>query len=348
MKTKRIGWVDSLKGFGILLVILGHISTSNILFFNFDPVLLKNYIFSFHMPLFFFISGFLFNSKKWLPMPKKFLESRVNQILVPYLNFTVIAILFMALVRVLFNHHHVFLDLSLDEMFYNTIFAHYEKIINGHLWFLPALFITEMLYFLCVKLLKNKYLVGVAVLSLAAVGAHYSSLTLPWHLNSALFALLFYASGKAFQKKQDTLLDCGLWTPALITCIHYSLAFSAKYDLQLRAFGNEYLCYLTAMSGILFYSYVFYTLEKYGAGMHPLQWFGKNSIIILSTHGILFLLIKLLTGISSGDELFFITVLLEIPTIKLINKYTPWVIGKPFKISGLILKFRKNSISALK
>lgn len=46
--SNRIVSFDILKGGGILLVILGHIQI---------PYMLKTVIYSFHMPLFFFVSG---------------------------------------------------------------------------------------------------------------------------------------------------------------------------------------------------------------------------------------------------------------------------------------------------
>ncbi len=54
MSEKRIEWIDVLKGIGIILVILGH-----------THVLFRTYIFSFHMPLFFFISGYLFTIDRY-------------------------------------------------------------------------------------------------------------------------------------------------------------------------------------------------------------------------------------------------------------------------------------------
>ena len=48
---KRIDYLDYTKGFGILLVILGHIYDAS------NPI--KIWLYSFHMPLFFIISGFL-------------------------------------------------------------------------------------------------------------------------------------------------------------------------------------------------------------------------------------------------------------------------------------------------
>ena len=50
MSKKRIEWVDISKGIAIILMIIGH---SGI------PHFLNNWIYSFHMPFFFFISGVL-------------------------------------------------------------------------------------------------------------------------------------------------------------------------------------------------------------------------------------------------------------------------------------------------
>ena len=54
---KRIEWIDMAKGIGIILVIMGHIS--------FRPESLNVWLCSFHMPLFFFLSGLTYNSTKY-------------------------------------------------------------------------------------------------------------------------------------------------------------------------------------------------------------------------------------------------------------------------------------------
>ena len=50
---ERLNWIDSLKGFGIFCVTFGHLACN---FF------IETHIYSYHMFLFFFISGFLHNS----------------------------------------------------------------------------------------------------------------------------------------------------------------------------------------------------------------------------------------------------------------------------------------------
>lgn len=52
---ERLDHIDACKGIGILLVILGHTNV---------PSIVHTIIYSFHMPLFFIISGYLFSEAK--------------------------------------------------------------------------------------------------------------------------------------------------------------------------------------------------------------------------------------------------------------------------------------------
>ena len=52
MEYKRLKWLDIAKGLGIILMVLGHTSI---------PKFASDFIWSFHMPLFFIASGFTTN-----------------------------------------------------------------------------------------------------------------------------------------------------------------------------------------------------------------------------------------------------------------------------------------------
>lgn len=54
--SKRIDWVDVAKGVGIFLMVMGHSSM---------PDAVNRWIYSFHMPLFFLLSGLVFNPGKY-------------------------------------------------------------------------------------------------------------------------------------------------------------------------------------------------------------------------------------------------------------------------------------------
>lgn len=55
MRNERITYLDALRGFAILLVVIGHLIQSNYQDALSNPIF--NIIYSFHMPLFFFLSG---------------------------------------------------------------------------------------------------------------------------------------------------------------------------------------------------------------------------------------------------------------------------------------------------
>lgn len=82
--SNRIGWIDALRGFAIFLVVMGHLIQMR---WWPDGSVIKEYIYSFHMPLFMFISGFL--SRKCINLAsqreiKEYLQRKAFQLLVPF------------------------------------------------------------------------------------------------------------------------------------------------------------------------------------------------------------------------------------------------------------------------
>lgn len=51
---ERISWIDMAKGYGTLLVIYAHLGVDS----------LWSWMYSFHLPLFFFLSGYVFHGQK--------------------------------------------------------------------------------------------------------------------------------------------------------------------------------------------------------------------------------------------------------------------------------------------
>lgn len=54
LSNKRNDTYDIVKGIAIILMVIGHSGC---------PYYLKNYIYLFHMPIFYFVSGYFFNEK---------------------------------------------------------------------------------------------------------------------------------------------------------------------------------------------------------------------------------------------------------------------------------------------
>lgn len=85
-KTKRISYIDNLKAVLILLVILGHsIQYSEIN--NFEKNIIARYIYSFHMPLFMLISGYLSYKIEYTFYN---IKKRFVQLVIPFVIWSVI------------------------------------------------------------------------------------------------------------------------------------------------------------------------------------------------------------------------------------------------------------------
>ena len=179
--TNRVLWIDWCKGIGILLVLLGHTLRTD---------LSLVYIYGFHMPLFFFLSGLVCNEKKfnW----NTFLRSRFNTLIIPYVVFYLLTWLYWLLVERSFRP----IELEWWEPLLGMLYgAQWHGLMdhNGILWFLPCLFMTEVLFY-AVSRLERLWIQFVVVALLAVIGLMIKS-NFPWCLNIAMVTLQFFWAG---------------------------------------------------------------------------------------------------------------------------------------------------------
>lgn len=91
MKKRDLS-IDALKAFAIFLVVLGHYIQSTIQ--NYDDNYLFKLIYSFHMPLFIFISGYL--SYNINGLKSNYLNRRFISLIIPYLSWMVVSSVFLS------------------------------------------------------------------------------------------------------------------------------------------------------------------------------------------------------------------------------------------------------------
>lgn len=136
ISTGRKYWIDVLRALGIILVVLGHVSKEP------NTVI---FIYAFHMPLFFLLSGFLFNRHRY--DLRTFIIRRSQKLLLPYAFFYLLTLLWWWLVECNFSPPVC----SGITWWQRLIPLMWGSNINGWmshnivLWFLPALFSTEVL-----------------------------------------------------------------------------------------------------------------------------------------------------------------------------------------------------------
>lgn len=142
---ERYKELDLIKGIGIILVYLGHSFNLKELDWNIIYIYLYSTVYSFHMPLFFFISGFLSNTNKNINL-EKFYKGKIKRLLVPYLFINLIDFIPRTLFPQLVNSKFGGIK---EVVFYGTKIS----------WFVYTLFIIFMFFPFLDKyiLKKDKY-----------------------------------------------------------------------------------------------------------------------------------------------------------------------------------------------
>jgi fucose 4-O-acetylase-like acetyltransferase len=141
----RLHWVDYAKGIGIFLVIVGHVLrglvNSSILQPSALLLLVDRWIYGFHMPLFFFISGLFV--KRSLSKPfKDFLLDKLYVIAYPYFLWSLIQMSIQALASRYTNTNQI----SLADI-WQIIYQPYQQF-----WFFYTLFAILIVYGILHKL----------------------------------------------------------------------------------------------------------------------------------------------------------------------------------------------------
>ncbi|MGE6631935.1 acyltransferase family protein [Bacillus sp. NPDC077027] len=328
----RLEWVDAAKGIGILLVVMAHVPTSDTF---------KQFIYSFHIPLFFLLSGMMFQPKSLSAIA--FIQKKAKSLLLPYLYFSIITYVFWFSVTRFFAFKH---QTDIDPFVpFTGIFLsnadHSRLTHNPAIWFLTTLFIVEVLFFFLHRLAKGKTsaLLSLTILcgGIGYVTTLYLHQSLPWNVNVTFTAVVFYSIGYLAKhvfvelKSDPTLLLC----TGLLMTSGYIQSFNTRIDMRVNDLGHIFIFYLCALLGSAAVIYMSFKLKQSSI----LTYLGRNSIVILVLQFVGIDIVKAFVyyglGIDISDTkqlswmLFYTiaTLLLMVPCITFFKKY-PMLLGK--------------------
>ncbi|WP_028973460.1 acyltransferase family protein [Spirochaeta cellobiosiphila] len=329
----HIIWIDNAKAIGIILVMVGHL--------NFPKEIII-WLYSFHMPLFFFISGILAKSGKEHSI-FKFIKNRAERLLVPYFMFALFSYLFWLLIGRRFGADSS-LDINLLKPLLGILYSNGINnwlIFNAPLWFLTCLFITEIEFFMISKLTRVRMLIVLLLMiTLGFLLSKNQIIRLPWGFNISLVSISFYAIGYyskfllEFNIKKSTALLLFILT--LVVNIKLS-SINGRIDMNGNYYSNIGLFYLNAILGILSVYFISKLINK-----NKLTLFiGKNTLVIMALHiiiysflkGIMVFILRLNYTILDGSivyNLIFVSIaLIFLCVISLfLNAFFPLAIGK--------------------
>ncbi|MBQ9375895.1 MAG: acyltransferase family protein [Ruminococcus sp.] len=287
---ERVSWIDIAKGLCIIFVVLGHVMS---------PGVIRTYVYSFHMPMFFLLGGICYKHKYSF---KSFIIKRAKGILIPYFVFSVISILLFFVAAKIMPSISDVLNCDLKD---NTLVMLYGNSkpdcmkYNSPLWFLPCYFLVVIEAF-GIESLKQKvkfaYFREVAIvvnIIVATLLNLFLKLRLPFQLETSVSMLVWYELGVLAGEKLDnkkSISGKSRIITIVITLACLVSGFVMGYinrritgtSLQVREdiYGSFALYYFGAVAGIIGWCLVSRLICKSAV----FEKLGQMSIAILVLH----------------------------------------------------------------
>lgn len=344
MVEKRIEWLDFAKGLGMLFIMIGHAKPQSILSIE---------LYTFHVPLFFFLSGYIFNYKKYNSI-KLLYDNKVRTLIIPYFVFSSISYIYF-IFDYASNHNYTFNIIS------SNILIPLIRIITaygcGPLWFIACLIVCEFIFLIILRYSLNEKRLCALLFICSAIGYLYAriiDILLPWAIDTAFSAIVFYGLGYLFNKHIESIQNFISWKIASVALLVNVASgyFNLKYipfighvDMIFNSYGNYFLFYISSCSGI-FAVVSFCMLAKINNMLRrPFIYIGQNSFIFLAFHETIIypliehicmnllragIVLPMEEGIFATAKVLGTTLLLY-PVTFVINSYFPYVLGRGSK-----------------
>lgn len=298
MEKKRVGFVDIAKGIAIICVIMGHTLSA------YCPMdkRLTMFIYSFHMPLFFIISGWCLKTTDVKIVPV--LIKKARQLLVPYILIN--GIKFLAIGKLSQGKRKFIRRLIYaagNDMPKGLDAQPVRKI--GMTWFLVALFVCQILY-LCVKKASEEYNISmwILVIALAMLAVQLKdTVCLPFGIQNGTYGMLFYHIGYVIKKKQIFEKSIKEISPESIILGLFVWGICAKWGgvAMHKAAYTGVISVAGPVCGTYFVvKFSQFIDEKNKAASKFLSWCGKFSMYIYAMHALDIIVLDKMEEFVSG------------------------------------------------
>ena len=355
--TQRISWIDNAKALGIIAVFYGHVLFPKFFAYGSLTAFIQyKLIYSFHMPLFFLLSGYLVKEtqhRKFLTFIKNKFMTRI----VPFIFFNILIMPFYFIIAIISNQ-----NIDFGKFFQASLYLLAGRpLFNEVIWFLACLFSVEVINYLLYPIIRKRrivlcmamvlfYVMGWSLSDKAAIINQYITIPDYWYIHEALVAYSFYLFGtliatfSIFHKKMNPYLNV-LLLILIPVCVLATFNLNqgpftvvSVVLLTYGGYGNFLLFPLTAIAGsmcIILASWLMPSLRF-------MSFLGRNTLILMGLNGIL---VQFVNSISINyimtkffpDNHFsifmqcaFLTsieLLICVPLVILLKRYLPFAVG---------------------
>ncbi len=297
----------------------------------------SDWINMFHMPLFFFFSGYCFKNK-YLSTPFDYFKKKVNGIYIPFVKWSLIFLIFH---NVLFHlniyngsygylgkvsHLYSIKEFGMKLIHIVTALRDNEQLLGGY-WFLNTLFWTVLVGFVIIRFFQieklSNFIATIIVLFISTAAIMYFKVRLPYFYigSRESLALTFYITGYYLKSRNsfESFADKTSWLlPASIIIVTIGTVFS-KANMASSNPSRVVPYFIIAVAGTIgVYSLSKYINSRTRVLKNILIIVGENTLTILTWHFLCFKLISLLIILVHGLP---IQRLAEFPVIEEYSQY---------------------------
>lgn len=239
---KRVRYIDIFRSVGIICMIMGHTSMC--------PPVFARWFTCFYMPMYFWISGYFFHCESI----GGFVKRKAKTLLVPYyvVGFfsLIIFYVFEAVPQGIEMRNYI-------EAFLINSWSDYFPI-SGALWFLVALFWAEI-FFMILKKSNSEIILLIGSVIFGIIGTmmqRYTSIRLPWNMDSAFVGETFIYIGYLCKKFKDNkalkkIFNLPWYLIILLFVINFFTASFNNLSMWKNFYNNIPLFWFNAMLGVV-------------------------------------------------------------------------------------------------
>lgn len=257
---KRLVWLDNLKGIGIILVVWGHMNI---------PLILEHWIYSFHMAMFFVISGYLYNPNNDL---KKYSTKKAKNLLIPYLIFAIPSFVLAILKG----------DGVVNSVL-NFFYLNGKVGWNSPIWYFIVLFLVNIIYNTLISIKVRSIFIFAGSLLIGFFIANTG--IYPFGIPIVIYGISFFYVGDVLSKTSilNKLTDKKIISLPIFFML--SIIFSTVTNIRVSIYNNEignyFVFILGGVTGTIFMMLLVKSIQKIP---NIIPYYGKNALVIIGTH----------------------------------------------------------------
>lgn len=310
--NKRIAFVDAAKTICIFLMIIGHFTANEILL---------TYIYSFHMPAFFIISGYLYKPHSW--------KGTIQAFAIPFIFLSLINIIIQLVIGELSFHELCSINILSRFIHYRYGLGH--GFFMGD-WFLWALIGLRFLFGDIDQLkILRKYYIPIAVICVIYMTFENNLLSIDtlfrgYYIGLMIPSLVFFCTGFYLKDIQ--------WTPKTnhtiylipLTLLFFTLPLlNGHCSINSNEFGNSYLLFVA--NAIISTILLFVICERLPSSKYIMT-ISKGTLVILGIHMPIIHILQIIFPRVLSFLFPVITLVMCYYIILLCEKYFPKLLGK--------------------